>query len=152
VPYARHSRRAAGVAGFVLLVELASFTTIGAAQGKKFSIGGHLIDTTAPLPWVVALSALVLARCGCAARHAAFRQRWDELMEGAKIQMARYRRQGAGGDVVSRSRSVPAVELRDVCKKFGATEIIRGVISRFRVASAMPSSAPTAPARPRCST
>ena len=32
--------------GFVLLVELASFTTIGAAQGKKFTIAGHAIDTT----------------------------------------------------------------------------------------------------------
>ena len=40
----------------------------------------------------------------------------------------RYRRQGAGGDVMSADvAGVPAVELRDVCKKFGATEIIRGV-------------------------
>src|SRR4029079_3196974 len=37
-------------------------------------------------------------------------------------------RKGAGGDVVSADvASVPAVELRDVCKRFGATEIIRGV-------------------------
>src|SRR5258705_9143219 len=37
-------------------------------------------------------------------------------------------RKGAGGDVVSADvASVPAIELRDVCKKFGATEIIRGV-------------------------
>jgi len=70
----------------VLLVELASFTTIGAAQGKKFSIGGHLIDTTSPLPWVIALSALVLG--GLWLRHESrnFRQRWDELMEGTKTQ------------------------------------------------------------------
>src|SRR5216684_788100 len=46
--------------GFALLVELASFTTIGAAQGKKFTIGGNTIDTTAPLPWVIALAAMVL--------------------------------------------------------------------------------------------
>src|SRR3981189_3611815 len=37
-------------------------------------------------------------------------------------------RKGPGGDVVSADvAGVPAVELRDVCKKFGATEIIRGV-------------------------
>ena len=35
--------------GFVLLVELASFTTIGAAQGKAFKIGPHVIDTAQPL-------------------------------------------------------------------------------------------------------
>ena len=130
LPYARAFPPALLVLlGFVLLVELASFTTIGAAQGKKFSIGGHLIDTTAPMPWVVALAALVLG--GLWLRHEArgFRERWDALMEGAKIQMAsRYGRQGAGGDVVSADvASVPAVELRDVCKNFGATEIIRGV-------------------------
>jgi hypothetical protein len=58
----------------------------GAAQGKQFSIGGHLIDTTAPLPWVIALAALVLG--GLWLRHEArgFRERWDALMEGAKIQ------------------------------------------------------------------
>ena len=154
LPYARAFPPALLVLlGFVLLVELASFTTIGAAQGKKFSIGGHLIDTTAPLPWVVALAALVLGALWLRHEARGFRQRWDELMEGAKIKGAMIRRKGAGGDVVSTDvASVPAVELRDVCKNFGATEIIRGVSSRFRAASAMPSSAPTAPARPRCST
>src|SRR4029079_12966133 len=39
-----------------------------------------------------------------------------------------HRRQAAGGDVMSTDvAGVPAVELRDVCKRFGATEIIRGV-------------------------
>jgi branched-chain amino acid transport system permease protein len=87
LPYARAFPPALLVLlGFVFLVELASFTTIGAAQGKKFSIGGHLIDTTAPLPWIVALSALVLG--GLWLRHESrnFRQRWDELMEGTKTQ------------------------------------------------------------------
>ena len=74
--------------GFVLLVELTSFTTIGAAQGKKFSIGGHLIDTTAPLPWVVALAALVLGALWLRREARSFRARWDELMEGAKRQGA----------------------------------------------------------------
>jgi branched-chain amino acid transport system permease protein len=87
LPYARAFPAALLVMlGFVFMVELASFTTIGAAQGKKFSIGGHLIDTTAPLPWVIALAALVLG--GLWLRHEArgFRERWDALMEGVKIQ------------------------------------------------------------------
>ena len=46
--------------GFVLLVELTSFTTIGAAQGKHFAIAGRAIDTTSPLPWGIALVALGL--------------------------------------------------------------------------------------------
>jgi branched-chain amino acid transport system permease protein len=87
LPYARAFPPALMVLlGFVMLVELASFTTIGAAQGKKFSIGGHLIDTTMPTPWIIALSALVLG--GLWLRHEArnFRERWDALTEGAKKQ------------------------------------------------------------------
>src|SRR5258708_11951949 len=44
LPYARAFPPALLVMlGFVLMVELASFTTIGAAQGKTFSIGGHVL-------------------------------------------------------------------------------------------------------------
>ncbi|QDW37588.1 ABC transporter ATP-binding protein [Bradyrhizobium sp. KBS0727] len=35
--------------------------------------------------------------------------------------------QAEGGDVVSTDALPPAIELRDVCKRFGRTEIIRGV-------------------------
>ena len=116
LPYARAFPPALLVLlGFVLLVELASFTTIGAAQGKKFSIGGHLIDTTAPLPWVVALAALVLG--GLWLRHEArgFRQRWDELMEGAKIQS------GA---------KIPASRCRRRCRERGCRKRARGRAAR----------------------
>jgi branched-chain amino acid transport system permease protein len=70
-------------------VELASFTTIGAAQGKKFSIGGHLIDTTAPMPWVIAIAALVLGGLWLRREARGFRERWDALMEGAKVASAK---------------------------------------------------------------
>ncbi len=72
--------------GFVLLVELASFTTIGAAQGKRFAIAGHAIDTTSPLPWVIALAALGLGALWLRREARAFRLRWDALMEDAKRQ------------------------------------------------------------------
>jgi branched-chain amino acid transport system permease protein len=85
VPYARAFPAALlTMLGFVLLVELASFTTIGAAQGKKFKIGGNLIDTTAPLPWVIALAALILGGLWLRREAHGFRLRWDELMEGTK--------------------------------------------------------------------
>jgi branched-chain amino acid transport system permease protein len=87
VPYARAFPPAVLVLlGFVFLVELASFTTIGAAQGKKFKIAGNLIDTTAPLPWIVAIGFLVLGALWLRREAHSFRQRWDELIEGAKRQ------------------------------------------------------------------
>ena len=87
LPYARAFPPALLVMlGFVLMVELASFTTIGAAQGKKFSIAGRIIDTTAPLPWVVAIAALVLGGLWLRREARGFRERWDALVEGARIQ------------------------------------------------------------------
>ena len=85
LPYARAFPPALLVMlGFVLLVELASFTTIGAAQGKKFAIGGNIIDTTAPMPWLIALAALVFGGLWLRREARGFRLRWDELMEFAK--------------------------------------------------------------------
>jgi branched-chain amino acid transport system permease protein len=87
VPYARAFPPALLVMlGFVFLVELASFTTIGAAQGKKFRIAGNLIDTTAPMPWVIAIAGFVLGALWLRREAHGFRLRWDELIEGAKRQ------------------------------------------------------------------
>ena len=70
--------------GFVLLVELASFTTIGAAQGKSFKIGDNVIDTKAAAPWVAALFALVVGTIWMRHEFRAFKLRWDALIEDAK--------------------------------------------------------------------
>jgi branched-chain amino acid transport system permease protein len=87
LPYARAAPSALMVLlGFVFLVELASFTTIGAAQGKKFTIAGNVIDTNAPTPWVIAIGFLVLGGLWLRREAQNFRQRWDELIEGAKRQ------------------------------------------------------------------
>ena len=89
VPYAKAFPPALIVMlGFVLIVELASFTTIGAAQGKKFKIGGHLIDTTAPMPWVIALAALILGALWLRHEARGFNERWDKVMESVKRQGA----------------------------------------------------------------
>ena len=76
------------VLGFVALVELASFTTIGASQGKKLAIGGLAIDTATAVPWVVAAAALVLGGFWLRREAAAFRRRWDALIDAAKAQGA----------------------------------------------------------------
>ena len=90
VPYAKAFPPALLVMlGFVLMVELASFTTIGAAQGKKFSIGGYLIDTRAPMPWVVAAAALAFGWLWLRYEARGFRERWDALVEGAKAESAK---------------------------------------------------------------
>ena len=89
LPYARAFPPALIVLlGFVLLVELASFTTIGAAQGKKFSIGGNVIDTTAPMPWVIALAMLVLGTLWLRREARGFRERWDAVTEAIKLKGA----------------------------------------------------------------
>src|SRR5258708_29083414 len=89
LPYARAFPPALIVLlGFVLLVELASFTTIGAAQGKTFSIGGNVIDTTAPMPWVIALAALVLGTLWLRHEARGFREPWDAVTEAIKLKGA----------------------------------------------------------------
>lgn len=45
--------------GFVLVVELCSFLTIGAAQGKSLTLGKLTIDPHSPTPWLVASALLV---------------------------------------------------------------------------------------------
>jgi len=47
------------VVGFVLVVELCSFLTIGAAQGKSFTLSRVTIEPRTPLPWAVAAVLLV---------------------------------------------------------------------------------------------
>jgi branched-chain amino acid transport system permease protein len=72
------------VLGFVLLVELASFTTIGAAQGKDFKIGHVVVDAHSALPWVAAAAALLGGYLWLRLESRFFRARWDALIAAAK--------------------------------------------------------------------
>jgi branched-chain amino acid transport system permease protein len=78
----------ASVLGFVLLVELASFTTIGAAQGKAFKLGSHVVDTHSPLVWVLGAVALLGGGLWLRLESRAFRARWDVLIADAKAKGA----------------------------------------------------------------
>ena len=77
------------VVGFVLLIELCSFLTIGASQGKTFVLAGATIDPKSPVPW--AIGALLLGGGGLwlwrEARHV--RAAWDAVMEEIKAAAAR---------------------------------------------------------------
>ena len=106
------------VLGFVVLAELVSFTTIGASQNKQFKVGSLVIDPASAGPWIFGAAALVLGGLWLKYESTGFRKVWNGLMDDIKQQAA-----GNG----ARTMSAIALSLRDVRKRFGKTEIIRGV-------------------------
>jgi branched-chain amino acid transport system permease protein len=72
------------VLGFVGLVELTSFLTIGAAQGKTLTLGGNKIDVHATLPWVISAVALIGGGAWLRIEARYFRRVWDGLMADLK--------------------------------------------------------------------
>jgi branched-chain amino acid transport system permease protein len=74
------------VLGFVGLVELTSFLTIGAAQGKTLVLFGNRIDVHAALPWLLATVALVGGGFWLRLEARSFRQVWEKLMVELKPQ------------------------------------------------------------------
>jgi branched-chain amino acid transport system permease protein len=89
-PYARMAGPAIFVVvGFVLLIELCSFLTIGASQGKTFMLAGATIDPKSAVPW--AIGALLLGGGGLWLWREGHRARaaWDAVMEEIKAAAAR---------------------------------------------------------------
>jgi len=72
------------VAGFILLVELCSFLTIGAAQGKTFKLSSLTVDPQTVGPWVI--GAVLLAGGGLWLRREGrrFGAVWQAVMEEIK--------------------------------------------------------------------
>lgn len=86
VPYLRLVvPSAALVLGFVGLVELASFLTIGAAQGRRLVLFGTPVDVRAALPWLVSAGCLILGGAWLRFEAAGFRRTWDDLTAGLKV-------------------------------------------------------------------
>jgi branched-chain amino acid transport system permease protein len=80
VPYLRLVIPSLGVLlGFVGLVELMSFLTIGAAQGKKLVLFAHLIDVHAVLPWAISIGCLVLGALWLRLEATGFHRVWEDL-------------------------------------------------------------------------
>ena len=65
--------------GFVGLVELMSFLTIGAAQDKKLVLFGSAIDVHATMPWIVASVSLVVGALWLRFEAAGFHRIWEHL-------------------------------------------------------------------------
>ena len=74
------------LAGFVLLVELASFTTIGSAQGKDFTVFGQALDAASPIPWLAGFVLLVVGGLWLKAESRVFARTWNALIEQAKAE------------------------------------------------------------------
>ncbi|MCX7275177.1 MAG: branched-chain amino acid ABC transporter permease [Burkholderiales bacterium] len=87
VPYLRMLLpTAVTVAGFVLLVELASFTTIGASQGKEMKMAGQALDAASAVPWLIGVALLVAGVLWLRAEGRSFARTWNALIELAKAQ------------------------------------------------------------------
>jgi branched-chain amino acid transport system permease protein len=67
------------VFGFVALVELLSFLTIGAAQGKRLVLFGSPIDVNTTMPWLVALVCLLAGGAWLRLEAAGFHRVWDSV-------------------------------------------------------------------------
>jgi len=74
------------VLGFVGLVELTSFLTIGAAQGKSLVLFGNKIDVHAALPWLVATASFLVGVFWLRLEVRLFRRVWESLMLELKPQ------------------------------------------------------------------
>jgi len=72
--------------GFVGLVELTSFLTIGAAQGKTLILFGHKIDVHAFLPWGLAAVCLLGGSFWLRIEARSFQRVWETLMSELKPQ------------------------------------------------------------------
>jgi len=72
------------VFGFVGLVELTSFLTIGAAQGKTLMLFGRKIDVHAVLPWSAAAVCLLGGIAWLRVEARSFRRVWEKLMAELK--------------------------------------------------------------------
>ena len=68
------------VFGFVGLVELTSFLTIGAAQGKTLVLYGHKIDVNTVMPWAISAVALLVGGAWLRIEARAFHRVWEKLM------------------------------------------------------------------------
>jgi branched-chain amino acid transport system permease protein len=80
VPYLRLVLPSLGfLLGFVGLVELMSFLTIGAAQGKKLVLFGSAVDVHATLPWAISAGSLLLGGIWLRYEAAGFHRIWESL-------------------------------------------------------------------------
>jgi len=69
----------ATVAGFVGLIELLSFLTIGAAQGKQMAMFGSQINVTSATPWAIATALLLVGGVWLRKESRRFANAWENV-------------------------------------------------------------------------
>jgi branched-chain amino acid transport system permease protein len=74
----------AAVAGFVGLVELLSFLTIGAAQGKHMVLFGSPVEVTSVTPWAVAVALLLIGGAWARYESRYFGRVWESVTDDLK--------------------------------------------------------------------
>ncbi len=75
----------ASLAGFVGMVELASFLTIGAAEGKQLNLFGMRVDPANAAPWLIAAAALLLlGGAWLRVESRRFNSAWERVTEDLK--------------------------------------------------------------------
>src|SRR5919112_1324087 len=85
VPYLRMSIPGLAVLlGFIGIVELTSFRTIGEAQGKHLVLFGSDIDVRSLVPWLVAVALLAAGGLWLRVEARAFARVWDNLTADLK--------------------------------------------------------------------
>jgi len=70
--------------GFVAMVELLSFLTIGMAEGKHLALFGHAINVLSAIPWLIAAVCLIAGGIWLGVESQTFRRVWSSLMESAR--------------------------------------------------------------------
>jgi hypothetical protein len=70
--------------GFVAMVELLSFLTIGMAEGKHLALFGLAIDVSSAVPWLTAAVCLVAGGIWLTAESRHFRRVWSGLIDVAR--------------------------------------------------------------------
>ena len=70
--------------GFIGLVELMSFLTIGAAQGKRLVLFGNPVDVHATLPWMISVGSLLFGGLWLRFEAAGFHRVWESLTAEAR--------------------------------------------------------------------
>jgi len=85
IPYLRIALPTlATILGFVGIVELASFLTIGEAQGKHLEMFGHAVNVYSPTPWIVSIVLLLTGGIWFWREARRFRTVWDALTTDLK--------------------------------------------------------------------
>ena len=77
------------VVGFVLLIELCSFLTIGASQGKSFRLAGLTIDPRSAGPWGAGAALLIVGGLWLWREGRRFRAAWEAVIEAIKAASGR---------------------------------------------------------------